>query len=112
MSVRPPKALWRPSAPVDPLTASLDHEVRAEKAGTLGRLMQRLDKKLAAVAALDDRPDCADDDRQRVLDEAGEALWHVVIQRELCGFGRTAQFLKDMRVPRAVQLRMGIRRGG
>ncbi len=39
--------------------------------------------------------------------EAGEALWHVTIQRELCGLTRHKEFFDHMKVPRAVRLRMG-----
>ena len=106
MTVRPPKALWRPNIVTDPLTASLDHEVRAEKAGTLGRLLERLDKHLDRLNALE--ADANPEIREHTLQETANALWHVVIQRELCGFGRTQQFLREMKIPREVQTRMGI----
>ncbi|MEO1199546.1 MAG: DUF6665 family protein [Pseudomonadota bacterium] len=90
----------------DPLTASLDHEVRAEKAGTLGRLLERLDTRLENLRTVADNADPEEHDR--ILQDAADALWHVVIQRELCGFGQTQRFLRDRNVPAAVQSRMGI----
>lgn len=52
MSVRPPKTLGPKNAlKPDPLAASLEHEVLAEKAATYGRLVQKLEKALAALRA-------------------------------------------------------------
>ncbi len=46
-------------------------------------------------------------EKERLLDAAGEALWYVMIQRDLCGFRRHDLFYRDLRVPAAVRLRMG-----
>lgn len=105
MTVRPPSSL-APKLLADPLEAALEHEIMAEKAATLGRLLARLEKALQALEACDDA-----DERPARVDEAGEALWHVVIQRDICGFTRTERFLRDMKVPKEVRLRMGIVRG-
>jgi len=110
LSVRPP-SLYAPQSLKDPLQQALEHEIMAEKAGTLGRLLKRLEKQLAALRAHEDgRTETANPDpvHQQRIDEAGEALWHVVIQRDLCGFSRTEQFLRDMNIPPAVRLRMGV----
>ncbi len=99
----------------DPLTAALEHEILAEKAATLGRLNRRLDKALAAL----ENHDCAapaSADRQSsahrdfLLDAAGQALWHVVIHRDICGIPGTERLMKDFQVPQEVRLRMGILR--
>ena len=100
MGVRPPKLLWRP--PPKAAVDVLGDEILAEKAATLGRLYQRLETALAALSA------APTDDA--LLDHAGEALWHFVIQRELCGFRNTDAVLREIGVPPAVRLRMGVRR--
>ena len=92
--------------PADPLSASLEHEILGEKIATLARLTERLDRALAELADSRQVPD--DAYRVRLTAIAGEALWHVVIQRELCGLTDTERFLRDRQVPRAVRLRMGI----
>lgn len=101
MSIRPPKALAPKDAlKDDPLTAALEHEVLAEKAATYGRLLARLERALQLYR------DTETDDS---LAAAGEALWHVAIQRELCGFRNHEAFYREYRVPPAVRLRMGLR---
>lgn len=100
MSVRPPKLLWRP--PPKPAVDLLGDEILAEKAATLDRLYHRLEKSLAALALAPEDED--------LLHSAGEALWHFVIQRELCGFRNTEAMLREIGVPAAVRLRMGVRR--
>ncbi|ADZ69658.1 DUF6665 family protein [Polymorphum gilvum] len=112
MSIRPPKQLS--DAAQDPLAAALQHEAMAEKAGTLARLTGKLEAALAALAETEARLAAAGDDvprlearREERLALAGEALWHVVIQRELCGLRRHGAFLDHMGVPKPVRLRMG-----
>jgi hypothetical protein len=100
VGVRPPKLLWRP--PPKPAVDLLGDEILAEKAATLGRLSHRLESALAALALASEDED--------LLDKAGEALWHFVIQRELCGFRNTEAVLRELGVPGAVRLRMGVRR--
>jgi hypothetical protein len=51
-----------------------------------------------------------DTERETLLNKAGEALWHVIIQRDLCGFRRHDLFYKEMNIPAAVRLRMGLTR--
>ncbi len=104
---RPPNLRSR-QLPADPLSASLEHEILGEKIATLARLTERLDRALAKLA--DSRQASVPDDTHHAerLAAAGEALWHVVIQRELCGLTDTERFLRDRQVPRAVRLRMGI----
>ncbi|WP_321344447.1 DUF6665 family protein [Breoghania sp.] len=110
MSLRPPQRFSN-SFDADPLERALDYEVLAEKASTLGRLQKRLEKALVRLE------ECSADEADaqstngpayaQALAEAGEALWYVVIQRELCGLRVNAAFYRDFRVPRSVILAMG-----
>lgn len=113
MSVRPPRILARQSAE-NPLEA-LQHEVLQEKVSTLSRLGRRLEQALERLAACEaavagDRRDVAVDEREALLAEAGEALWHYVIQRDAMGLRGTEQALKAYRVPPSVRARMGMAR--
>lgn len=106
--VRPPRAL-RTEWSRAPLEDALNQEVLAEKAGTLSRLLERLDRAMDALEAHQasgaDEPEA----RAALLDEAAEALWHVVIQRDLMGLRANERFLRERGVPGAVRLRMGVR---
>ena len=143
MPVQPPKALAPKSAlPPDPLSASLEQEILAEKAATYGRLLRRLERALAAltdhangeterptsgrearptgrrpVRARQRRParatrgSAVSGKKEDLVAAAGEALWHVMVQRDLCGVRNHEVFLTEYRVPAAVRLRMGLVRG-
>lgn len=112
MSVKPPSILAPRRLP-EPLDA-LQHEVVAEKAATLARLARRFEAALAALAAFEAETAAGAGDAARheaLLQAAGEALWHLVIQRELCGLRDGEALMRNYAVPAAVRLRMGARRG-
>lgn len=139
MPIRPPKAFAQEdNLKKDPLTAALEHEVLAEKAATYGRLLARLEKALEALreferahasappahgsagarhkarrpfglASLRSEERTGEDEYESLLATAGEALWHVVIQRDLCGFRNHELFYQVYGIPAAVRLRMGLR---
>lgn len=106
MSVRPPQ-LINSKTEKDPLTAALEQEVFNEKASTLIRLTKKLETALATLAQCTADPDCSEEERHSILAQAGEALWHVTIQRELCGLRQHKVFYDHLEVPRPVRLRMG-----
>lgn len=105
MTVRPPQ-LTRPTDK-DPLAAALENEVLNEKASTLSRLTKKLEKALKDLKLAEETPETDADTLQNRLAEAGEALWHVTIQRELCGLRQHRAFYDFLAVPKAVRLRMG-----
>lgn len=107
MNVRPPRAL-APKKPDDnPLNAALEHEILAEKMGNYARLLKRLEEALQEAGSAEG---ATGTEKERLLNKAGEALWHVIIQRDLCGFRRHDLFYKEMNIPAAVRLRMGLTR--
>ena len=68
----------------------LEYEIAEEKASALGR---RLEAALAALAAC---PRTANADRKirdRLVQQAGYALWLFVVQREACGLNNSAQVM-------------------
>ncbi len=113
MSLRPPDLL-RPRSD-DPLGEALRAEAAGEKVATLVRLNRALEAALGRLetsagrfrAAAPEELDAARRRWRRRHAEAGEALWHALIQRELCGLRRHDGFLRDLSVPRSVQLLMG-----
>jgi hypothetical protein len=93
---------------------ALQYEIMQEKAATLGRLAQRFEQALAALRRFD--ADVAatgvgdDERREALLDDAAEAVWNFVVQREACGLRNTEAVLREYGVPAALRLRMGVRR--
>ncbi len=109
MSVRKPR-VW--STDTNGLDA-LEYELLQEKAWNLRRLGNRLRQALDALQAFDAEraggaaPTDAER-REELLAEAGEALWYYVVQREVSGMSDNAAMMREMGVPREVQLRMGL----
>ena len=106
MSLRPPRRFANASD-LDPVEKALEYEVLAEKASTLGRLQRKLERALARLCEFEQG---AEDDaacHDRLLEEAGEALWYVAIQRDLCGLRVDAAFYRTFQVPKTVINRMG-----
>jgi hypothetical protein len=87
--------------------ATLEYEIAQEKASALGRLGRRLEVALAALAAC---PRTATSDREirdRLVEQAGYALWLFVVQREACGLNDSAHVMQNYGVPNEVYARMG-----
>jgi hypothetical protein len=87
--------------------ATLTYEIAEERASALARLGQRLEDALTALAAC---PKTADTDREirnRLVEQAGYALWMFVVQREACGLNKIDHVLQVYRVPKEVVVRMG-----
>ncbi len=96
-----------------PIVNTLDAEILEEKAATLARLTRTFEAALAAWRAAEQEADVgreASERRRRLFDEAAEALWHFVVQREVCGLRNTEAVMREYRVPVALRLRMGAAR--
>lgn len=95
---------------------ALDYEIAQEQAAALGRLGRALERALAALSDYDRAPAGRDRDgaasaaptRQQLVQEASYAWWCFVIQREACGLRDQRLVIRDYRVPREVQNRMGM----
>ena len=88
-------------------SATLEYEIVQEKASALGRLGRRLEGALAALAAC---PRTASSDRkirEGLVEQAGYALWLLVVQREACGLNDSVHVLRNYGVPKEVYARMG-----
>src|SRR3954453_6737076 len=87
--------------------ATLAYEIAEERASALARLGRRLEAALTALAA---HPRTANSDRKirdRLVQEAGYALWLFVVQREACGLNKIDHVIQIYRVPNEVIARMG-----
>jgi len=113
MTLRPPR-----SDAHKPRDSSLDYEIAQEQAAALGRLGRALEAALAALSQYDRAHAGRADEaaapappapamRERLVRQASDALWCFVIQREACGLRDQRSVVRDYRVPREVQNRMG-----
>src|SRR5262245_3134647 len=84
--------------------ATLEYEIVQERAVALGRLGRRLE---AALAASPRTANCDRKIRDRLVEQAGYALWLFVVQREACGLNDSARVMQDYGVPNEVYARMG-----
>jgi len=85
---------------------ALTSELVAERARTLGRAGERLER---AIASLEARS-AGEPARQDALWEAADAAFCYVVQREVLGMRDSASALAFYRVPHEVQRLMGARR--
>ena len=107
MTLRPPE-INRRNAPV----LALDYEIAQERASALGRLGRALETALAALAEHDTAKPAADVRRKQLVQQASEALWCFIVQREACGLRDPRPVIRDYRVPAEVYARMGARGPG
>ena len=93
---------------------ALDYEIAQEQASALGRLGRALEAALAALVELRPHPATSRGDRERtakraqLVQDAGDALWCFMVQREACGLRDPRPVMRDYRVPAEVQNRMGV----
>ena len=87
---------------------ALDYEIAQEQASALGRLGRALEAALAALSKHDRCDQKADEARAKLVRDAGHALWRFMVQRECCGLRDPKPVMRDYRVPKEVQNRMGI----
>lgn len=102
MSLRSPGGQWR-AAPI----AALDYEIAQERASALGRLGRALETALAALSDYDNSHAERDAARAQLVQDASDALWCFMVQREACGLRDPRPVLRDYRVPAEVYARMG-----
>ena len=103
MTLRPPGASSRPAHVV-----ALDYEIAQEQASALGRLGRALEAALGALSGHDAEHPQRDSTRAQLLQDASDALWCFMVQREACGLRDPWPVIRDYRVPAEVYARMGI----
>jgi hypothetical protein len=86
---------------------ALDYEIAQEQAAALGRLGRALEAALADLSEYDQTHAERGAVRARLVQDASDALWRFVIQREACGLRDPRPVMRHYRVPVEVQNRMG-----
>ncbi|MCK3779868.1 hypothetical protein MZK49_24550 [Ensifer sesbaniae] len=105
MTVRPPKALG-PTFSTTGAFNVLEYELMSERADALGRHGLKVEKALDALSEL--KAEVAPDLRERLLDEAADAVWAFFIQREICGLRDSRDAVRRYGIPKEVMARLGI----
>jgi len=113
MSLKPPRILAQRVAPTG--VDAFDVEAMEEKALTLGRLTRAFEQAPDAFAAFEAEKASARDlgssaQRERLLQAAADALFHFIVQWEVCGLRNTEAVLREYDVPAELRLRMGVAR--
>ena len=86
---------------------ALEYDIAQEKASALGRLGRRLEGALAALAACPPTDNSNREIRDRLVEQAGYALWLFIVQREACGLNDSSRIMRTYGVPKEVYARMG-----
>ncbi|SJZ84710.1 DUF6665 family protein [Consotaella salsifontis] len=81
----------------------LEAEILSEKASALGRAGQKVERALAALREA--APDA--EERPALLRAAAHAVHHYFIQREICGFRRHGDIIREYAIPPEVLARLG-----
>ncbi|WP_075290720.1 DUF6665 family protein [Pararhizobium arenae] len=105
MTVRPPQAL-APSFTRDSGLNLLEYELMSERADALGRHGLKVERAIAALAALDEATPA--ERREALLNEAADIVWAFFIQREICGLRSNRDAIQRYGIPREVIARLGI----
>lgn len=106
MTVRPPKSL-SPSYAASGALSALEYELLSERADALGRHGLKVEKAIAALQVLE-RNETTPELRERLLDDAADAVWAFFIQREICGLRDSRDAVRRYGIPKAVMARLGI----
>jgi hypothetical protein len=75
-------------------TATIQHEIMAERASSLSAAEARVVKTIAALGTGTPEP--------AALAEAQQAVWAYFVQRELIGFRRHADVISELGIPQSV----------
>ncbi|MDQ0318498.1 membrane-bound lytic murein transglycosylase MltF [Pararhizobium capsulatum DSM 1112] len=105
MTVRPPQAL-APSFSRNSGLNLLEYELMSERADSLGRHGLKVEKAIAALAAIDLHT--PPERREALLNEAADVVWAFFIQREICGLRSNRDAIQRYGIPKQVIARLGI----
>jgi len=103
MTLRPP----RPSSSSPQPASALDYEIAQEQAAALGRLGRALEAALTALADHGRTRNGRDAGYAALVQDASDALWCFMVQREACGLRDPRAVIRDYRVPAEVHNRIG-----
>ena len=95
----------RPTPGRSSRVAALDYEIAQEQASARGRLGRALE---AALAEYDHAHTGRSGMRAKLVQDASDALWCFMVQREAIGLRDPRPVIREYRVPAEVQNRMGV----
>lgn len=75
-------------------TAAIEHEIQAERASSLSAAEQRVIKALAGLKS--------GTNTSQWLSESQQAVWAYFVQRELIGFRKHTDVIRELGIPREV----------
>ncbi|MGO8168946.1 DUF6665 family protein [Rhizobium ruizarguesonis] len=105
MSVRPPQSFRQSEQDRNGFNV-LEYELMSERADSLGRHGLKVETALAALKAWTaDRQ--SGEDRERLLNDASDAVWAFFIQREICGLRDNRDAIQRYGIPNEVIARLG-----
>lgn len=84
---------------------ALGYEILAEKAASLGRAGERAETCLKQLKEYRDEAG----DRAALVKQTADAVYAWFIQRELCGFRRHDDIIREYAIPKEVLVRLGAR---
>jgi hypothetical protein len=87
----------------DGAEAALRYEIMEEQAASLGRSGRKVEAALAALQAH------AGEGREPLLTAAADAVWSLLVQREVMGMRDRDRVVAEYGVPREVLVRLGAR---
>lgn len=83
--------------------SAVDQEILAEKATSLGNAGRKVEACLEKLRAHQDGHEA----RLALVKSAADAVYAYFVQRELCGFRRHDDIIRDYAIPREVLVRLG-----
>jgi hypothetical protein len=102
MSVRLPDTFGVSILAENSLSA-VDQEILAEKASSLGNAGRKVEACLEKLRAHRD----GNEARLALVKSVADAVYAYFVQRELCGFRRHDDIIRDYAIPREVLVRLG-----
>lgn len=94
-----------PGLPADAGLDLLGQEILAEKAAALSRAGQKAEAALARLRAAAE----GSEQWRGSVKEAADCVYAYFIQRELCGFRKHDDVIREYRIPKEVLIRLGAR---
>jgi hypothetical protein len=85
---------------------TLESEILAEKASSLGHHGRMVEKTMAALRAFDPATGTAEE-RLALVKAAARATWNFFVQRELCGLRDQREIIRFYGIPQEVLNRLG-----
>ena len=105
MSVRPPQSFRQHQQNANGFNV-LEYELMSERADALGRHGLKVEAALASLKSWSaERQNAAE--RERLVNEASDAVWAFFIQREICGLRNNRDAIQRYGIPNEVLARLG-----